>query len=186
MRGFDVNLLKVSFHITGVNNLATKQWGYTPQMLADRLQRDLSAGNVTQTFDLGMGAVRPVAVSLGQPTEPTKPTPEPTKPTPEPTKPTKPTPEPTKPTPEPTKPTEPTETTEPNVSSSTGVTVGAAVGLFFLGMLVSALALLTVCGVIVFCKRRSTQGSFDINKNAAVDYERQNDNVALSPTEDKI
>ena len=79
MRGFDVNLLKVSFHITGVNNLATKQWGYTPQMLADRLQRDLSAGNVTQTFDLGMGAVRPVAVSLGQPTEPTKPTPEPTK-----------------------------------------------------------------------------------------------------------
>ena len=138
IRGFDGNLLKVSFHITGVNSLATKQWNYTPQMLADRLQRDLSAGNVPQTFDLGMGAVRPVAVSLGQ------------------------------------------------SGVSTGATVGIAIALFLLGMLVSALALLTVCGVIVLCKRRSTQGSFDINKNAAVDYERQNDNVALSSTDDKI
>lgn len=140
MRGFDVNLIKVSFHITGVNSLSSRQWSSTPQQFADRLQRDLSAGNVPQTIDLGMGdPVRPVPVSFAQP------------------------------------------------GTSTGVVVGVAIGLFILGMLVSALIFLAVCGVIIFCKRRSTRGSFDVSKNAAVDYERQGDNVALSsPSDEKI
>ena len=59
--------------------------------------------------------------------------------------------------------------------------------IFFLGVLLTAIASLAVCAVFIFCKRRSSQGSFDINKNAAVDYERHSDNVALSsPTDDKI
>ena len=123
MRGFDVNLLKVSFHITGVSSLSSRRWSFTPQQFADRLQRDLSAGNVPQSIDLGMGtSSRPVPVSLDQP------------------------------------------------GTSTSVVVGVAIGLFILGMLVSALAFLAVCGIIIFCKRRSTRGSFDVSKNAAVDY----------------
>ena len=139
MRGFSTNLFRVSFHITNINSASPRQWDFTPQEFADRLQRDLRAGNVPQTIDLGTGApVRPVAVS-----NPT--------------------------------------------SISNGGVAGIAIAIFFLGVLLTAIASLAVCGVFIFCKRRSSQGSFDINKNAAVDYERHSDNVALSsPTDDKI
>ena len=143
MRGFSTNLFRVSFHITNINSAAPRQWEFTPQQFADRLQRDLIASKVPQTIDLGIGApVRPVAVSVPSSTPTSIPSSIPT-----------------------------------SISSSS--VAGIAIALFFLGVLLSAVASLAVCGVFIFCKRRRTQGSFDISKNAAVDYERHSDNLAL-------
>ena len=164
MRGFSTNLFRVSFHITNINSVAPRQWEFTPQQFADRLQRDLIAGNVSQTIDLGMGApVRPVAVSVPSSTPSSTPSSIPS----------------STPASIPTSISRAsTPASIPTSISSSGV-AGIAIALFFLGVLLSAVASLAVCGVFIFCKRRSTQASFDISKNVAVDYERHSDNAAL-------
>ena len=70
-------------------------------------------------------------------------------------------------------------TTIINASSlSTGAAAGLAIGLFFLGVLMT---LLINLAVLVACRLYKQRHHFvDLSKNVAVDYERQSDEVKLN------
>ena len=67
--------------------------------------------------------------------------------------------------------------TTPITGFDPGAAVGLAIGMFLLGLVVAVLVSVLVCALMAVMRKR--QGSFDVSKDAAVDYGNDDDKVNL-------